>query len=496
MAGVAVLNTGSLKTTSLNQILSWFGEDKKTSVGTSTLFHEQGWFHRCVDLRAKSIQNMPWTVTKSGSDNVLWDHEMPDIPEELAFAEHLPRLLYVWEASLVTVGRAYTLKESDGRSIDRLFYFNPLKVEPVKSASSGITQYRRTVNSGVETYDAEDMIALFHPDPFIENGPGFHTAGAKNAQVLRALDGFLVSFLDKGLIKATILSVEGAENVQPDQLQKLKKSWKDTLAGWFNGGDQAIFNSKVTPHTVGEGLGDLNDSDLTKEQREALCAALGIPLSLMMSNAANFATAELDHVNYHVFTVIPEAKFMMRELNRQLFAPLDYRFSFHPERLEVIQRYELDKAAKVVQVTGGPVLTRDEGRELLGYKPLGTDEAVIDARDEDPRQITEGAEDMGADEAKGGYAYRGFRLPDTFAEDVVKILRDSDAARQKPVDVEWKAGDWESDLAAWRRKIKSKGRDCKFSPDHLNDYEAAIIRERLASDMELDEVFSPPFVGF
>ncbi len=473
-----------------------------------TLFRENGWFHRCVDLRAKSIQNMPWSITKSGSDNVLWDSDMPEVPKELQFASHLPRLLYMWESALVTVGKAYTLKESEGRSIDSLFYFNPLKVEPVKTSSEGIVAYKRTVNAGVETYPVEDIIALFHPDPFVENGPAAQSSAAKNAQVLRALDGFLVSFLDKGLIKATILSVEGAENVQPDQLTKLKNAWKKTIAGWFNGGEQQIFNSKVTPHTVGEGLGDLNNNKLTQEQREALCRALGIPVSLMMSNAANYATAELDHINFYVFTVVPESKFLMRELNRQLFSMLGYKFCFHPERLEVIQRYELDKAAKVVQVVGGPVLTQDEGRALLGYEPLGSMDLVeTTPKEDEPQQLTEG--DMG-DEQKSIEAIvlrvleerkpKEIKLEPQVTFDGSDLLyaldKDSRGVIDVPV-VNHGISSKELDIKNWKRRIKKKdNRKVRFEPEHLNEYEAAVIRERLDTDMPLDEVFREPFVGF
>ncbi len=492
MAGVAILDTRSpIKNTSLNTILGWFSEDKKTNVSIQTLFHQQGWFHRCVDLRAKSIQSMPWSITATGSDTVVWDSDAPELPEQLKVLDNLPGLLYLWEASLVTVGSAYTIKENEGRGISNLFYLSPTKVEPIKTPSRGVVGYKRNVNSGQETYDVEDMIAIHSLDPFIENGPGVSgaTAGKKNVQVLRALDGFLANFLDKGAIKATILTVDGGENIHPDQVQNLRTKWNKMLGGWFNGGENEVFNSKVKPEVIGEGLSDLSDSDLTSEQREAVCAALGIPFSLVMSNAANFATAELDHVNYYMFTVVPQAKFLQRQLNRQLFSEMGYRFTFHPEQLEVMQRYELDKAQKVVQITGGPVLTMDEGRELLGYEPLGSREIVVDAREEDtqPRQLAAATEES-ADES---------------AADVKGLLQSIqeqlEALKVQPVAVEAK---WQSDtgkeqdITAWRRKISRNDRGVKFSPDHLSEYEAAIIRQRIDDGEELDAVFAPPFVGF
>lgn len=503
---IKVLDTRSPAVkTSFNQILSWFDEGKKTNVSVQTLFQENGWFWRCVDLRARSIQNMPWSITRSGSEVVVWDCDMPDIPEELAFAEMLPRFLYMWEASLVTVGKAYTLKESEGSSVDNLFYFNPLKVEPVKTAADGIVAYKRTVNSGTETYAAEDMLAMFSPSPFRENGPGAETAAKKNARVLRALDGFLESFLDKGLIKATILSVEGGEHVPEDQKRKLKDAWKKTIAGWFNGGEQHIFNSKVTPHTVGEGIKDLSSKELNRDQRIGVCTALGIPPALMIDNAANMNTADKQELQFYVSTVIPQAKFIMRELNKQLFSAMGYRFMFEPKKLEVMQQYELEKAQKVVALVGGPVLTLDEGRELLGMEALGRDQTVVmDAREEEPRQLeAPEKEDEPVDEQKAIEAIvkrvLAEQKPVEIRLDQVKI--DGEELLYGLKEAHGKRSATESstniDIKNWKRRIKKKdNRKVRFEPDHLNDYETAVIRERLETDMPLEEVFSPPFVGF
>jgi hypothetical protein len=49
------------------------------------------------------------------------------------------------------------------------------------------------------------------------------------------------------------------------------------------------------------------------------------------------------------------------------------RFEFQPQKLEVFQASELQKAQAVAEVVGKPVLLVDEGRELLGYEPLPED---------------------------------------------------------------------------------------------------------------------------
>lgn len=507
----------SFKSASINQVLARImgDQDKKTTTNVQTLFAEQGWFWRAVDIRAKAIQNLPWHITRVGSEEPVWDCDMPDIPDELAFASDLPTMLYLWEACLVTARRTYTLKESEGRGIDGLHYFNPMKVEPVKDSARGIYQYKRMVNGSYEYYDVDDVIAIFSPDPFVENGPSSVLPGKKNAEVLRALEGFLHSFLDKGAIKATLLTVDGATATSEEDRGRLKDAWNRLVGGWKNGGKAEIFNSKVIPHTIGEGLKDMGTTDLTKSERESICAALGIPLSLMMSNAANFATAELDQVGFIKNTVEPSAKHLMRSINDQLFVPAGFRFVFEPKKLEVLQRYELDKAAKVMAVVGGPVLTQDEGRELLGYKPLTASQDAPEDEQDTPQAQTgteEATDDVGgsSDDVKA-LMLEVLHLKEMVKSGQVRYTVDSDqllyGVRRDGIDLtnaKYSSDSAvvaqesrQSDIKNWKRRIKKKdNRQVRFDAVSLKAHEVAAIRERLETDMPLSEVFEGPFVNF
>ena len=205
---------------------------------------------------------------------------------------------------------------------------------------------------------------------------------------------------------------------------------------------------------------------------------LGIPMSLVARTAANTKKEE-DQLTYIEKTVIPEAKFIMRVMNQQLFEPVGLQFFFEPKKLEEVQAAELKKAAAIQQLTGGKqVLRVNEAREWLGLDPdeFLDEEAQFDrsmriAQSRSPQ--IEGTDDRpGEDERKA-------------APLITQQMLDS--ANQSLL------GD---EIKNWRKKVERKGRDCKFSPDHLTDYESAIIRQRLATDEPLEDVFKPPFVGF
>ena len=62
---------------------------------------------------------------------------------------------------------------------------------------------------------------------------------------------------------------------------------------------------------------------------------------------------------------MPQAKFIMRELNHQIFEPLGLQFFFDFKKLEEIQSREIQKAAAIQVLTGGKqVLRVNEARAM------------------------------------------------------------------------------------------------------------------------------------
>ena len=485
MAGIAVLDRTATKS-SINQVLAAMLQDERTNVSVQTLFRSQGWFHACVDMRAKSIQNLPWSVYTTGSDEPIWTDDDGEVPDNLMFARDLPNLLYKWEASLVTTNRAYSLKENAGRGLSGLPYFSPLSMEPIKSPQ-GITGFKRTVNSGMITLPAKDVFYMFAANPFVELGYDEGNSAKVNATVLRAMDGFLRNFVEKGAIKATILGVKGGENIPIQERQSLLQKWKSAVSGWWNGGETHIFNADIVPHVIGEGFEGVGDKDITENQREAISNAFGIPHSLLSKSVAN-SKKEEDQITYIVKTVMPEGKFIMRQLNHQVFEPLGLQFKFEFPKLEELQSREIQKAASIQVLTGGKqVLRVNEAREWLGLEPdpFLDEEAQFErsmtiAQSRRPQPNVEGTDDKPGEEEQKS-ADGGFAIDPRYVDGIKDFFQVEER---------------DSDLTNWRKKVEKKGRDCKFTPDYLSDYETAIIKQRLATDEPLDDVFKPPFVGF
>lgn len=372
----------------------------------------QGWFRKCADVRAKAVSSLPWAIYPEGTEpgdyeRAIYTSEDVAPPPELEALRDFDLSLYLTEAALSLVGKAYHLIDRpDQRNRGRLGRMAALQwVHPLlmreKYGRGGVTQFLRTVN-GVDTpYDPEAVVAVYQPDPFREIGPGSSDgmAASVNAAALDSLARFVSRYLDGGLIKQTVLTVD-QEYVDPEQKAQLESWWRKFITRG-NAGDAKVLSGKVHPHVIGDGLGDLSDEKLTNEQREATAAAFGIPFSVMMANAANYATAEVEERGFLMRTVVPQARIAERSFNRQLLMAYGLALRFEPERTEIMQRFELEKAEKVHAVVGAPVLTIDEGRRLLGYEPMEPDQMPQPAAPPNQAPATNGQVQAGGDGQAG-----------------------------------------------------------------------------------------------
>lgn len=456
----------STKGVSLNDpewlnIFNLHGHEHVAKMSPAVAWTDEGWTRRCVDVRAKAIAALPFVVHKGDMTNVVWKAG-EEAPEELAWLD-LFDYLYRAEASLALVGAAYAMKEGtfnkDGiiTKADGLSWINPTSIKPCfKDGKYGPDErgnfryYERSANERKFQVPRSRVLGTFQPSPFVEQGPGSADARSANmhSQILHDLAEYTSGQLRSGLVKKTVW-VADKDARQPDELTvKRWQRWvRRNILGTKPTPDDPMVMQGLSAQEVGSDLSDLHSDVITRDAREAIASTLGVPHSLVMSNAANYATAKSDQLSFMANTVVPQARLLAHAINQQLLMPLGYHLEFEPHKTEVMQQSELEKAQAIALAVGGPVLSVNEGRELLGYEPIQGQDVVAGQ----PQEV---------------------RSADTISD--TKNL----------------------DIQRWRTKINRKGRDVKFTPDALADYEADIIRERLATGADLDEVFRPPFVGF
>ena len=113
----------------------------------------------------------------------------------------------------------------------------------------------------------------------------------------------------------------------------------------------ALDNS-VEPKIIGSDMKEADTTAITQQRREDIAVSLGVPLSLLYSNAANYATAQQDAANFYTHTVIPEIAAIASSINRQLLTPLGLTLTPQPSRIEALQYALLEQAKAVNEAVG------------------------------------------------------------------------------------------------------------------------------------------------
>jgi hypothetical protein len=433
-------------------------------------YTSEAWTRRCVSVRANGLASMPFTMTKLGSDIPVWTQD-EEPPDELAF---LDMFGFLFRASASMALKGFFAAQLEGQfkrsdfamtKITGLSWLNPNTVSYVgekgeygPGPDGKFRYWKRNVNGLAKYLPVEWVASGSVPSPFAEQGYGSSDGEASKAhsQILQDMASFTSDQLRSGLPKKTVFVVgKDAPRNPSEETVKGLELWISKFLRGAKGTPPKILQG-IDTKEIGSNLSDLQNAAISADAREAIATGYGVPHSLVLSNAANFATAGQDVLNFYNTTVIPESRILQRVLNNKVLNLMGYQLKFEPKKLEAFQQAELETAEKVFTLTGGrAVLSRRQAGEMLGVDYTPDDLEELNRID----------------------AQRG--------------------AQRGPQDAQAPIRSVDQDLNAWRRKVAKRGRDVDFSPDYLGDHEASVIRERLTNKhIPVDDCFKGPFVGF
>src|SRR3990167_3218937 len=347
---------------------------------------------------------MPFQIMKGNAEKPYDSSD--DWQNKVGFLPNPTLLLQLVEAALTMTGRAYLFRERNQAMTTALRYILPSSVTPQIDEEKGLTGFVRPVKGVQKKYTVEDIVYFFLPDPYVEVGPAksYPAQAAANAcGVLLNIDVFAAGFFERGAIKAMLLTVKGIP-VEAER-QKLEAWWKRVVSGVKNAFGAKVINAEaVTPVVVGEGIKELESTTINEEKREDIAIAVGIPMSILFANAANYATSQQDELNYLTKTVVPECEFIASILNEQIFAKLGLRFEFLPETLDAFSEDENARAASLKQMVdaGIPLLM---ALDLLGFELSDEQRTELEAEKiAKEERAKEMAENLSKQQAKPSFA--------------------------------------------------------------------------------------------
>ena len=307
-------------------------------------FKSVAWLNRAVKLRKNHVQSMPFKIYRG--DTVVDDSG--DYQNKLMFLPDIKSTLGMIEQGLTLNGREYQFIQRNailGRSVATgLRHMVASSIKP-KITSEGLQWFERKLQIGgaVERLEVEQVLYFWYPDDSVEIGEPHDwpaLAALQAAGILHAVGNFAQMFFERGAIKVTLLTTKG--NVVEAERSRLK-AWWDRIRGkaWAT---EIVNADAVEAVPIGEGLESLDNKEFTTEQREDISTALGVPHSMLFSNAANYATSVQDKMNFYEDTIIPEFDFIAGVFNEQLLEPLGYRLVGTPQEMAIFQEDEEDRS--------------------------------------------------------------------------------------------------------------------------------------------------------
>jgi HK97 family phage portal protein len=326
------------------------------------LYESTPWLYRAVNLRADALAALPTRWTNATEQPLTADPKLP-------FALDLPHLLNLIEGWLTLYGVAYLFKGINAaRRVKSLRPLHPATVSPVYDDARGLIGYERSAGGERIPLALEEVVAISLPARRAELGYGTPPARAAllAAGMLRAADSFSDAYFHHGAMMPTLITVEGVPT--SGELEHLQSWATRAMTGISNAFRTLALrgNVSVQPLSGNVELGKLALPELTDKKREDIATALGVPHSLLFSSAANYATARQDDLHFYDKTILPQARRIESALNAGLFAPLGIRLRFAPERLEIYQELEAQKAEKVAALYTAGILSKSEAREMMG----------------------------------------------------------------------------------------------------------------------------------
>ena len=100
--------------------------------------------------------------------------------------------------------------------------------------------------------------------------------------------------------------------------ERMKRKWADQYTGTNSQGKTAWLNGKWSYIQLGLTNKDLQTIEQTQQTTEEIFLAHGVPLSVAgVKEAANYATARQEYINFRRHTVLPLVKMIFARMNHR-----------------------------------------------------------------------------------------------------------------------------------------------------------------------------------
>jgi phage portal protein BeeE len=404
--------------------------------------------YRGISIIENECQNVPFAVFNKSGEEV---DNTQDWQNTVGFLPNPRRVIGTVSQSLDRHGQAYLLKEQNRAGIVKsLKWMAASNIEPIFQPETGeLMRFDRSVGSRTISLQTKDVLYFWLVDSDVEQAPPESwplRAALQAAGVLHHLDEFMNAYFKSGAIRPMMIMAKGMP--AEEERQRMETWFQQRLMALKNAFKVRVFNADtIEAKQIGDGLDQLQNQELTADQRQDVAMALGIPQAILFANSANYATAQSDKKNFYDMTVVPRCELIAEILNDQILTVMGYTIWPSPESLDIYKEDEQARSSSLQQITsaGVPLLM---AMDILGYDLTKEQRADLEEaeakKEEQAEQMAEQLQQQPEEEKPqeeekpAPFQKKSLDDPDALAE--LKRWRRSchEALRKgKPLPVDW-----------------------------------------------------------
>lgn len=362
---------------------------------TEDYYAAVGTLYRCVMLIANSVSSMPRQIENLATGQVvaqanfptpdLDDNGRPFTESNLPFNAKLNRLLLQTSVSLQVRSEAFWHKERNVLRQTAVVWQDPALITP-KRGEFGITMFEKHLRGRKPIPIPVEDVAYFFLPGLRENAPGVAPArvALHDAGIIYHQNAFLKRFFENGAMPTTLFFIDGGEPL-PDDKSRIKRYLYSVLTGRLRAWGLELLSNKLSFQHLVPPLKEMVLPQLRTEAQHGICVAMGVPISVLFTNASRNSTSEQDDLHLYTKTVVPQARDIEETANEELFHPLGLHLRFRPDKLEVFEQQELSKLQGLAAISQD--LTEDERRAAAGYPAKEDDGGGDEEPDGDEAEV-------------------------------------------------------------------------------------------------------------
>jgi len=331
------------------------------AVDVETAYERVAVVRTAVTLRANALASLPWEITTRRGSLVAFD------------AERLAALIRGIEIDLCLYGAAYLLR--DPAAPLGLRRLHPRTITPVTDAKRGLVGFTRRVNNVEVRLESEtELLHFWEPSvrSEVEPGVGLVTTALLQARTLLAAERYQSAYFERGAVRPTVWMF--AQRPTDAERSRFEQWLRQLVSGIRNAFRHLALSSEIKTVTLGDKLSDVIQPELLQRAAELMLTAFQVPMSLVFSNASNYATALRDYQTFVLLTILTRAREIAAMLQPH-FAAYNQILRCNEARIDAVQNSELEKAEAIQRLTGQPVLTLNEARARLDLPQFVEDAA-------------------------------------------------------------------------------------------------------------------------